>query len=282
MKIKVLLLALTILFYLLPDRPAQSQTILLGPENFDTDILVHGVTAPVNVWFAPNYNSPIDFYAAGGCTGGYSGYSGSWNNYWGNFLRTPEVNCTGTDSVILSFDISNSFVSGHPNDKVYFNMWVDGAYHDASSNQTISFNQARDCEHFEVIFDLTPYTNKNVLFYLNASCGYNDAQLYSIKFDNIVIYSFTTTQLNEKQHRIESINVFPNPSSGMAIFRFDNHGNEPLSLSIYDALGQLIQKAEHVSNSEVTIDNRAWHTGFYYYQLQSEKKTVAAGKLIKQ
>ncbi len=161
---------------------------LLGPETFDSDFIIHGSSASTSVWFGPDYYTPIDYNATGGCTGGYAGYQGSWNNYWMNFLRTPAVDCSGLDSVKLTFDLSNSYFSNHPDDKVYFNMWIDGGYEDAVTNQTIYFDQARNCVTYEVIYDLTPYTDKTaILFYLNAYCGYNDSQTYSVGFDNIEI-----------------------------------------------------------------------------------------------
>ncbi len=180
------------LYLLLYYNPAVSQT-LLSTETFDSDILIHGSSATTTVWFAPDYYTPIDFVASGGCTGGHAGFQGSWNNYWMNFIRTPAVDCSLLDTVILTVDISNSYVTSHTNDKVYFNMWIDGGYHDAVVNQTIWFDQARDCQTIEVIYDLTPYIDKSaVLFYLNASCGYNDSQTYYVKFDNISIKSNNT------------------------------------------------------------------------------------------
>jgi len=164
-----------------------SQT-LLGPETFDSDIIINGTSGPTNQWFGPNYYLPIDYVSTGGCPNGNAGYQGSWNNYWMNFLRTPAVDCTGLDTIILSVDLSNSYFASHTNDKVYFNMWIDGGYHDAVINQTIFFDLVRNCETIEVVYDLTPYIDKSgVLFYLNASCGYNDSQTYFVKFDNVSI-----------------------------------------------------------------------------------------------
>lgn len=256
-----------------------SQTILLGPQSFDTDILVHGSTAPTSVWFAPDYYTPVDYNATGGCTGGYAGYSGTWNNYWSNFLRTPEVNCTGTDTVVMSFDLSNSYIQGHTNDKVFFNMWADGAYHDASANQTIYFDEARNCTHFEVYFDVSPYINKNILFYLNASCGYNDTQPYSVKFDNIIIYSFTTT--GQEERISQPIALFPNPSNGFFTVQFPNPEKELLTMIVYNTLGQVAAKTENISESEIKYDGRSLQSGLYYLYIKSDRDVIAAGKFIK-
>lgn len=169
---------------------------LIPTESFDNDIVVHGSSAPGTVWFAPDYYSPIDFYSTGGCPDGHVEYSGNWNNYWMNFLRTPEVDCSGIDTVILYFNMSNSYDASHTNNKVYFNMWIEGAYHDAAINQTIYFDQLRNCEYIEVVYDLTPYTNKTgVYFYLNALSSYNDSHTFQIKFDNIGLKALTTDTL---------------------------------------------------------------------------------------
>ena len=259
-----------------------SQTLLLGPQEFNTDVIIHGSTAPANVWFAPNYNTPIDFNATGGCTGGYAGYSGAFNNYWGNFLRTPEVNCTGYDSVIMGFDLSNSFVSGHTNDKVFFNMWADGAYHDASANQIIYFDEVRNCVHFEVVFDIAPYTNKNILFYLNASCGYNDSQTYSVKFDNISIFSPITTGYKGIESNPEITTVFPNPTKDFTIIQFPNPENKTLTIIIYDATGQEIRKTEDIAGNDFRFETANMQHGLYFIRILDKNKPVGYAKLILQ
>ena len=259
-----------------------SQTILLGPQEFNSDVIIHGSTGLTSAWFAPDYYTPIDYYSLWGCTGGYAGYSGSFNNYWMNFLRTPEVNCTGNDSVTLSFDLSNSYFSNHVNDKVYFNMWIDGAYHDASTNQTIYFNEARNCVHFDVVFILTPYTNKHVLFYLNTSCGYNDSEMYLVKFDNISIVSPLTTELNTSQSNSETITVFPNPSSNVITIQFPNPEMKEHSLLIYNALGKRINKIENITGTEVKADNRSWQGGLYFFQLLNDNKIIEKGTFVVQ
>ena len=92
------------------------------------------------------------------------------------------------DSVVLCFDLTNSYDASHTNNSVYFNMWVDGGYENAVVNQTIYFDQARNCEYIEVVYDLTPYVNTSaVLFYLNATSDYNDSHTFDVRFDNISI-----------------------------------------------------------------------------------------------
>ncbi len=197
----LLFLCFTIVIY---GNNISAQTILLGPEEFNSDIIINGSSASTNVWFAPDSHTPIDYISSGGCTGGCAGYTGSWNDYWGNFLRAPEVNCNGFDSVQLNFDISNSYFSSQPNDGVRFYMWADGGYVKAVSvliddvehgyidgnGIWLMFDEQRTCIHVNVIFDISSIANKsNILFYLDANCGYNNSNVYEIKFDNISITS---------------------------------------------------------------------------------------------
>lgn len=181
-----------------------SQTVVTGPEQFNSDILTHGSTAPTNVWFAPDSNTPVAHSATGGCSDGRIGYSGSWNNYWGNFVRLPEVNNTGYDEVTLSFDVSNSYFAANANDWCRFYMWADGGYrhnvtsviidgvdvtYDSGANgKGFKFSELRNCASAKVVFDISGITDKsNILYYMEPSCGYNNSNEYSIWFDNISI-----------------------------------------------------------------------------------------------
>lgn len=196
----------------LPDQPSEiigpteicpSSETIFDTETFDTNILVHGTSGiPTNVWFAPSYNTPIAHSSTGGCPGGQVGYEGSWNNFWGNFLRTPEIDCTGHDEVIMTFDVSHSHFSNHPNDWCRFYVWADGGYlhnvqsvkingvdvtYDSGINgKGFSFTEVRSCDAVEVTFDISEIGNKsNILFYIEPSCGYNNSNLFYVWFDNI-------------------------------------------------------------------------------------------------
>lgn len=181
---------------------------IISTEEFNSDILVHGTSAPTNVWFAPSSNAPISYNASNGCPPGSIGYSGSWNNYWGNFVRLPELNCSSLDTVSLSFDVSHSYFDTHPNDWCRFYVWADGAYkhnvisvkinnvdvtYDAGVNgKGFKFSEARSCANVEVLFDISSIVNKsNILFYIEPSCGYNNSKTFYVWFDNISVSSYT-------------------------------------------------------------------------------------------
>ncbi|HNQ66992.1 MAG TPA: hypothetical protein PKN32_01325 [Bacteroidales bacterium] len=189
-----------------PTEICPASETLLSTEAFDSDILVHGTSAPTTVWFAPDFNTPIAHSTIGGCSGGRVGYQGSWNNFWGNFLRVPQIDCTGHDEVSLNFDVSHSYFATHANDWCRFYMWADGGYkhnvvsvkindsdvtYDSGINgKGFKFTEVRSCDEVEVSFDISAISDKsNILFYLEPSCGYNNSNLFSVWFDNI---GFTT------------------------------------------------------------------------------------------
>ncbi|GAI53405.1 unnamed protein product, partial [marine sediment metagenome] len=93
-------------------------SIISVMQEFNSDVIVHVPAA--TVWFAPVFNTPIDYSSSGGCPGGHATYSEAWNDFWGNFLRTPEADCSGQNEVILNFTLSHSYFASHPNDRIRF------------------------------------------------------------------------------------------------------------------------------------------------------------------
>lgn len=165
---------------------------------------MHGSSQPSTVWFAPDYYSPIDYSTSNGCPGGSVGYQSSWNSHWSNFLRLPQLNCTGHDNVVLKFDVSHSYFATHTNDWCRFYMWADGGYkhlvtsvkindvdctYDSGTNgKGFKFTEERSCAKVEVSFDISSISNKsNILFYISPHCGYNNSNLFYVWFDNIAV-----------------------------------------------------------------------------------------------
>jgi hypothetical protein len=179
-----------------------SGTSILPLEQFTTTTNFSTGTATTTKYWSPSTCSTggLVYSATGGCTAGNIGKTGSWNNYFGCFVRTPQANCTGNASVTLNFDISNSYFSAQPNDMTRFYMWVDGGYKNASNVKIggvdvgytdvnglwLKFDQARSCVNVDVIFDLTTCSNlSNILFYIEPNCGYNNSNVFSVVLDNI-------------------------------------------------------------------------------------------------
>lgn len=186
---------------------ACGSTPISTTQEFNSDVLTHGTNpGSNNIWFAPDYNNPIAYSATGGCPNGHVGFAGSWNNYWGNFLRLPEMDCSGNDEVSISFDVSHSYFFSHTNDWCRFYMWADGGYKHNITSVTINgtdvtydsgtngkgfqFTELRTCAEVIVTFDISAIGNKsNILFYLEPSCNYNNSNMFYVWFDNISVSS---------------------------------------------------------------------------------------------
>lgn len=238
-----------------------AQCNILPVEQFTTSTNFSTGTSTTTKYWSPSSctTGGLVYFSSGGCTGGYVGYSGSWNNYFGCFLRTPQANCTGNSNVTLNFDISNSYFSGHPNDMIRFYMWVDGGYKNATSVKIggidvgytdinglwLKFSQARTCVNVDVVFDLTTCSNlSNILFYLEPNCGYNDGNAFSVVLDNITlkgaaptanagtndtICSGASVQLNASGGTTYAWN----PSAGLSSTNVANPTASPAATTIY-------------------------------------------------
>jgi len=174
-----------------------------------------------NSWWSPSSPTsgvPFSWSSTGGCSGGTGGgnitYSGSFTNYFGDFIRSPATNCAGNSSVVMTFDLSNSYIASHIgntpslSDAMRFYMYADNNYENASSvkingvevssvdgNGTwLEFTSARSCVLVSVTFDLSTITNlSNILFYLEADDPYNDSYNYSVNIDNVSLLGSAPT-----------------------------------------------------------------------------------------
>ena len=178
-------------------------------------------TGPTNVWWTPaqptSYPSRLAWLSTGGCSGGtgagnagFTGSSNTFTNYFGSFLRSPATNCTGNSSVVVSFNLTNSYIASHivsspsSSDAMRFYMYIDGAYTNGAATSIkingtevssvdgngrwLKFTQAWACQQVDVTFDLSTHTNlSNVLFYLEADDPYNDQYAYNVNIDNVSI-----------------------------------------------------------------------------------------------
>lgn len=271
----------------------KAQTYLLGPESFSSDFMIHGSTASSTVWFAPDYHTPIDWIATGGNPDGYLGYSASWNSYWGNFVRLPQVNCSGNDTVILTLDFCNSYFASNPNDWVRFYLWDQGAsaYRNNVSSIKINwvesivnfgangfgfrFNEARTWAHVEVKFYLTNVVDKsNVLFYIEPACQYNNSSLFAVKMDNIgIMANPVTTAVSES--RESSWKIGPLPANDRLII----HGSGPAMAEVLDLSGRLMQQ-ERISDERQVLDVSGLSVGVYLLKLTADNGNQTLYKIM--
>lgn len=187
---------------------------LLPVERFNSNIIDNSLASPTNKWWTPNINPPLAYSLTGGCTGGMIGYSSAYNNYWGSFIRMPEQDCNGMNSVIMSFDISNSFFATNSTDHIRLYLWdnyftsgdhyynasavringLDVTYSDINGTKLL-FNQNRNCTRVDVEFDFNQLANEGfpmshrdkLLFFIEPNCEYHNSNAYSVAIDNISI-----------------------------------------------------------------------------------------------
>ena len=183
-------------------RGGASGTATAQPFNASSDLNT-SYSAPTNKWWSPASctTGGLVWNGSNGCTGGAVGFSGSFNNFYGCFLRTPSTNCTGLNTVTLTFDVSHSYFAAQPDDHMRIYYWADGAYHNAITSLTINgsnayanygangegfnYSVARTCAEVEVVFDISAITNKSsILFYMEPNCGYNNGNVFFTWLDN--------------------------------------------------------------------------------------------------
>lgn len=179
----------------------------LGVETFTTSAnFATGINDLTRFWSPSTCTTGgLQYFATDGCTDGYVGRTGAFTNFFGCFLRTPEVNCTGNASMKIFLDVSNSFFASQPNDRIRFYMWADNQFVSGActsikingievsqtdiNGRFLPFNVARNCVNVEVTFNLSSVINKSaVLFYAEPSNAYNNANVFSVKLDNISVF----------------------------------------------------------------------------------------------
>jgi hypothetical protein len=260
--------------------------------------------APTNEYWSPASctTGGLQYFSTGGCTGGYIGYTGSFTNYFGCFLRTPQANCTGNEYVTLNFDLSNSYIPSHivsqpsSSDAIGFNMWVDAGYQNATSitingvevgksdlnGLWLVFDTLRTCVNVNVIYSLSAYTDlSNILFYFNATDPYNDGNTYNVGIDNVSMQGGAATGVNNLALNI-TWQAYPNPFSNTITLHSSNIKENTVAM-LYDVLGrEVIRTIIPSGTSETKIDlPEGTPNGFYSLALIAPDGTVTTRKLLK-
>ncbi len=272
--------------------------ILMPVQEFQTDILVHGTGAPTNVWFAPNFQTPIDWSSTGGCPDGRIGYTSSWNNCWRNFVRLPALNCTGSDTVVLVFDVSHSYFPAHTNDWCRFYIWADDDYkhnvvsvvidsvdvtYDSGINgKGFKFTEIRSCAPVAVMFDISGISDKSdILFYIEASCGYNNSNLFSVWYDNMSVLGFSggTVSVSEGGGN-GNLFVYPSPVDDYLTIQTDNVQIQEHYLEVIDLHGRRVMSEMFFGNI-CTINVSGLSSGFYNVVLRDRTDLVLKAGFLK-
>lgn len=170
-----------------------------GIQNLSLDLLS---TPPTNAWASPSTCT-----SAGGWEWGTDG-QGNPGKYayvtneagYNCFFRSVEMNCSGMDTVTMTFDLKNTAVPS--GGYIYVgSVWTtayktvpisinNGAWvNTGASTGRIDVNTARtDWETITVRYDISSLASKSsVLFYIYTSTG--NSSTYKLMFDNFYLYS---------------------------------------------------------------------------------------------
>lgn len=74
--------------------------------------------------------------------------------------------------------------------------------------------------------------------------------------------------------------VYPNPFSGTAIVQFSNPANEACTLTVYDHCGRIVRCINNSAADKIEIEKRNLAAGLYTFEVHTERKILARGKLM--
>lgn len=179
---------------------SSSGSALVATQAFNSDVVTSNSTT--TQFYSPVCNNGryFDYSSSTGCPSGSAYFSSlSTIGYDGCFLRTPQRDASGLNAVTLKFDISNSYNSGRPLDKITFSIWINNGYRNTTivpvtvngvATNELTFSQSRTCSAVEVVFNISnaALIDKSDMFlYINSSCGYSTCGSYWVALDNIEV-----------------------------------------------------------------------------------------------
>ncbi|MBL4715150.1 MAG: PKD domain-containing protein, partial [Bacteroidia bacterium] len=132
---------------------------------------------------------------------------------------------------------------------------------------------------------LWDYGDGNIASLQNPEYTYSAEGIYSVKLTvtasngckNASSQSITLFAIGiEDVHRVDKIQLYPNPSSGVVNLKLENKSTEKLRYTIYNSLGQKILIEEEISSlgNIIQLDLSSLPEGIYYFKLEKNKELV--------
>ncbi|HIN39096.1 MAG TPA: T9SS type A sorting domain-containing protein [Flavobacteriales bacterium] len=88
------------------------------------------------------------------------------------------------------------------------------------------------------------------------------------------------TELGIFENAEQTIQAYPNPFSSSTTIEFPNYDNEPITLSIYDMLGNMARKVENIHSDKVLVERGSLTKGIYFVELRSADKMYLSKLVI--
>lgn len=114
----------------------------------------------------------------------------------------------------------------------------------------------------------------NETWYSNVTppAGNGDINVYGRPNIKITFYNYVGIVENSSS---ADVNIYPNPSGSTITIHFQNPSAETHTLLIYNTQGQLVQKIENITGTEVKVENRNLQSGLYFFKLQNGEAAPA-------
>lgn len=97
----------------------------------------------------------------------------------------------------------------------------------------------------------------------------------------LMLFSWNpATGLADYSYNTGATIIYPNPFNSSATIKFLNTKNENHTLTIYNIVGQVMQKIENITGTEVKVENKNWQSGLYFFKLQDKNGAIEQGKFI--
>jgi hypothetical protein len=126
-----------------------------------------------------------------------------------------------------------------------------------------------------------PYVeSSNLLQVIQAYSYPADTIPYSVNiFVPLITLNVSATGINEINLE-DLISVTPNPANRDITLKFNNATNESCTLQLFNSQGRLMQAITGIRTGNVEIKRESLAKGLYFFQLKSEKKDIASGKIV--
>jgi len=122
--------------------------------------------------------------------------------------------------------------------------------------------------------------NADIFFDYNLPVRTNTAfsEIGGVFLDTI-LYKNNEVVNGVKEIKSYTINVYPNPSKNVINFEFDNT-EKNITIELYDLAGKLQQKSIGINTRKMKILRNDLSSGIYLFNIFTDGKEVAYGKLI--
>jgi hypothetical protein len=162
-----------------------------------------------------------------------------------------------------SHDYELEIIDGHTLNFLFLNIMLP----DSNSNEPES--------HGFIRFEIKQRMNN-----LLGSVIENSADIY-FDFNEPIVTNTTFHTTIAVTEKLAKFNVFPNPFSEQAIFEIETKENyQDLTLTIYNVMGQAVKTVQSNHNNRIILNRNNLTSGIYFYQIQTENKTLDSGKII--